>query len=212
MTRGLPCMSLRDAEGAGVLAVGGAEGVVDIDVAELGELAGEVGIVLFFCLCGSGDFPAGALRRLSEPLASLSTSGPMQSSANSTSLPSNSLKPRQRRASANTLASGPPLGRPRWDMRIRRPPRSMMLLIVGQRLHDPAIVGDAVAVQRDVEIDPHRALFSPSHRRRQRISLAWIGILRVNWKNSTGCQDDLHDGFGFFSCRDRRLNSLARTR
>ena len=41
---------LGGAEGAGVLAVGGAEGVVDVDVAELGQLLGEVGIVLFFFL------------------------------------------------------------------------------------------------------------------------------------------------------------------
>ena len=38
---GLPCSAWADAERGGVLAVGGAEGVVDVDVAELGQLLGE---------------------------------------------------------------------------------------------------------------------------------------------------------------------------
>ena len=41
---------LRHAERAGVLAVGGAEGVVHVDVAELGELLGEVRVVLLLFL------------------------------------------------------------------------------------------------------------------------------------------------------------------
>ena len=59
---------LRHAEGAGVLAVGGAEGVIDVDVAELRELAGEVGVVLLLVLMESEvlqqqDVAVGQLRR-----------------------------------------------------------------------------------------------------------------------------------------------------
>jgi hypothetical protein len=49
MTRGLPASSLGDAEGAGVLAVGGAEGVVDVNIAEAGQLGRSWGrFFLFF--------------------------------------------------------------------------------------------------------------------------------------------------------------------
>ena len=50
MPRGFPGNACGDAEGAGVLAVGGAESVVDIDIAQLGEVLGEIGVVLFLLL------------------------------------------------------------------------------------------------------------------------------------------------------------------
>jgi hypothetical protein len=47
-----------------------------------------------------------------------------------------------RRRLQRNFASGPPLGRPRCDIRISRPPRSRTFLDRRQRLHDAAIVGD----------------------------------------------------------------------
>ena len=47
---GLAGQRLGDAEGAGVLAMGGAEGVVDVNVGQFGEQLGEVGVVLFLFL------------------------------------------------------------------------------------------------------------------------------------------------------------------
>ena len=46
----LALQRLRHAECAGVLAVGGAECVVDVNIAQLGQLLGEVRLVLFFFL------------------------------------------------------------------------------------------------------------------------------------------------------------------
>jgi hypothetical protein len=55
---------VRDAFGGGVGAVGAAEGVVDVDVAEGCELAGELGVVLFFLFVEAKIFEQEGLARL----------------------------------------------------------------------------------------------------------------------------------------------------
>ncbi len=56
----------RSAVRGGVLAVGGAESIIDIQIAEFWrELGGEIGLVFFFFFCGSGYSPAGRRRHFS---------------------------------------------------------------------------------------------------------------------------------------------------
>ena len=103
-----------------MLAVGGAEGVVDVEVAELGELCGESRVVLFFFLVEAGIFqqqhvaifhsgdglgrPRGrcSRRRESRLFQELPTSGVAA-------------------GLRENFFSGPPLGRPRWVIKIARP-------------------------------------------------------------------------------------------
>ena len=47
---------LRHAERAGVLAMGGAEGIIDVDIADLGKLLGKLRVVLLFLLVETNVF------------------------------------------------------------------------------------------------------------------------------------------------------------
>ncbi len=72
---------LGHALGAGMGAMRGGEGVVHIDVAELGKCCGECRVVLFLARRGSGCSPAPARRHRACLATASSATGPMQSSA-----------------------------------------------------------------------------------------------------------------------------------
>ena len=231
MTRGLPCMSLRHAERAGVLAVGGAEGVVDVDVAELGELRGEVGVVLLLVLVEAEVLQqqhvavAAARWRPSRPPGRCSRWRSARARACRPSFSSGSLHDVQVGDVApfavrvrDGLALVHQLRQPRRDrleriLRLRpalgpaevrhedQPPAALDdALDRRHRLHDPAVVGDLPALERDVEIDPHQHALPLHvdvgngflrHVQLHTVSAPMLGAMRTMSKSRLTTRDDL---------------------
>ena len=149
---GVAGQAVGDALGAGVGAVGGAEGVVDVEVGQPGQSLGERRVVL------------GLPRLEADVLEQQHVAGPSPSAIVSTSSPTTAgaclhlgaeqlgqpLADRPHRERRVDLALGPAEVRDedqggaalaqQLDRRQRRP--------------DPRVVGDAAAVERDVEVDP----------------------------------------------------------
>ena len=99
-----------NAFGRGMGAVRGGEGVVDEDVAQRGELLGEVADRSFPRRHGSGCFPAAAPRRPSARRRPPSAFGPTQSSAKATGRPTalaSGARHRLQRHGRHDLALGP---------------------------------------------------------------------------------------------------------
>jgi hypothetical protein len=132
-----------------VVAVGGAKGIVDVDVGEPGQRSAE-GLDIFRDGLDLGNRAVGALDRAlaffldmeaqvfeQDDFAGLdlaqaaSTSGPTQSARNRTGRPS---RPASAVATGARLYCGMalPSGRPRWDMRMTAAPWSRAYLIVGK--------------------------------------------------------------------------------
>ena len=131
--------------------MGGGKGVVDIDVAELGELVDIGRIVLLLALVEAGVLEqehVAVLHFGDRVVGDL----PMQSAAKATGRLMTSAT-----AAATGLSelasSGPPLGRPKWARRMTLPPLSA---ISADRRRDPldaGRVGHAAVLRRHVEID-----------------------------------------------------------
>ena len=144
--------------GRGVGAVRGAEGVVDIDIAERGQLRGEGGVVGLFFGVEAQVFQQQHLARAERLRLPLRASAPTQSAREvDRHAGQQSLQVRGHRARGYTWGS-PPLGRPRWVIRITAAPLSSRQPDRGQRGADARIVGDRVRllVQRHVEIHTHQ--------------------------------------------------------
>ena len=143
-----------DGLGRGVGAVRGREGVVDVEVAEHGELPGEVRSLAsspaWKRRFSSSSTPPG----FRTPTAASATS-PMQSSANATGTPSSF-------DSGSTtglrLIDGTrlPFGRSKWLIRIVFAPPLRSRSIVGRAHAQAGVVGDLAVVQRHVEVHPHQ--------------------------------------------------------
>ena len=151
---------LDHALGGGVGAVRGAEGVVDVDVAELGELLGEAGVVLFFLgdgSAGSRAAPRPACRRRRRPgrrsrrrRRPASRGAPPAASrpASGSSPVRSALGPAEVRAS-----------------RIRPAPCSSAYLMVGSAARIRVSSGDHPALERDVEVDADEDALALENRR-----------------------------------------------
>ena len=110
----------RNALGGGVGAVGRAEGIVHVDLAQGRQRLGQIEVVLFLA-----GVEAGVLKH--QHIAGLEgrghsvTSGPMQSGAICTGLPRRAARASEAALRLNS-GDGPPLGRPRWLIRISEAP------------------------------------------------------------------------------------------
>ena len=145
---------LRDVVHAGLLAVHDPEAVADERVAEVGELGGELrtlGVVLAGLarveadVLQQGDLTVGqalddGVRRLPDRVGG-------EAIRRSSSSPS-----RFATGAREYAGSGDPLGRPRWAITTTRAPASASSLIVGHAGPDPAVVGDRVPVEGDVQV------------------------------------------------------------
>ena len=158
---------MRDAFGRGVRAVRGAEGVVDVDVAELGELRGEGRIVAFFARRESARFPAAARRRRAARRPRVRRPSPTQSCAKATGIPSRSRERLARRARANISGRRFPSGRPRCESTIVRAPRSCSQRSVGSAASMRVSSRDRAAGHRNVEVlaDQHALAADVADRR-----------------------------------------------
>jgi hypothetical protein len=181
---------LRDAERAGVLAVGGPERIVHVHVAELGKLFGEVRVVLFFLLVeaeifqqqdvpvlefrgGLFDFQADTVagkadRRMGVRRLLIRVAHDVQIG----DIAAIGVRVRNSLALVDQLPQ--PLGhRLERVFRLRaalgpaqvrhqdQPPATLDHALDRRHgLHDPAVVGDMPAVQRHVEINPHQHFFA----------------------------------------------------
>ena len=141
-----------DALGRGVRAVGGAEGVVDVDVGERAERRRELRVVGRSRPARSGRSRAAGSRPARGARRSAWALGPTTSCANATAAPSE-LAPDAAATGASEGRVGPPLGRPRWLARITLAPRLAQVLDRRQRRADARVVGDRAVLERDVEVD-----------------------------------------------------------
>jgi hypothetical protein len=145
-------------------AVGGAEGVVDIDVAELGELFGEGLIAFFLFFIEAEVFQQQHLAGF-ELAAAVVAASPIQSLAKSTVVfdspgPLSSSCRWGTRCLREYLSVGPSLGRPRWLIRMTLPPSFRIFLNGGDGCPHAGIVGDLeFVVERDVKIHPDQGFF-----------------------------------------------------
>ena len=139
--------------------MGGREGVVDIEVAELGEFGDEGRIVLLFALVEAGVLEQqnvavlhrgdGVRGDLADAVGGEGDRTP-ESSATAAATGRSEL-----------ASSGPPLGRPKWASRITLPPLSAISRIVGSDALDAGRVGDPAVLHRHVEIDAQTARACP---------------------------------------------------
>ena len=145
--------------GGGVRPVGGAEGVVDVDIAEGGQLAREGRVVFLLLRCESagsraaGHRPVDAAPRRTRPARRCS---PRRKRTGS---PAGAQAPRHRAAGT--------CRRTRWPSRPAEVGHEDELAAAAddvpdrrERGADPRIVGDLAALQRDVEIHPHQHPFA----------------------------------------------------
>ena len=136
-----------------VRAVGRGERVVDVDSASAARAAREavvVGLLL--------RMEAEVLQHQHLPgpsaRAGASTSGPMQSRRQRHGPAEQLAEPRRPRAAASTWDRACPCGRPRWEARTSDGPALEAVLDRRQGGGDARVVGDAAAVERDVEVHP----------------------------------------------------------
>ena len=130
---------VRDALGARVRAVGGAEGVVDIDVGELGQRACELGVVV-----GLAGLEAHVLEHQHLAVAELLGERPhllAHDAGASVTVASVSSRRRSTTGASDSSASRRPSGRPRWETSTSRAPRARSSSIVGSAAHDARVVG-----------------------------------------------------------------------
>ena len=149
-------ISLRERVHGGVRAVHGAERVVDVDVAELGELLREGLVVLLLFRDGSGGSRAGTPGRRADR---------RRPSSRRRRCSPRGCAPRRRAArrgarrtgSSESFGSGPFFGRPRWLARMTRAPRSSACLMVGSastmRASSVMTCLPSLLLERDVEVD-----------------------------------------------------------
>ncbi len=149
----LALQRLGRAERAGVLAVGRAEGVVDIDIAELGELFGEVRLVLFLFLVEADVFEqqhVAVLQRIGRllGLGADAVAGELHRFAQKLAEPVGARLER-------ILGLRPALGPAK--VRHEDHPAAAIddVLDRRQRHDDTPIVGDLAAFEGHVEIDAH---------------------------------------------------------
>ena len=141
-----------------MLAVDGTEPVVDVDVAERGELVGE-GARSVVVLARLARVEADVLEQHDvavgrAPTTAARADSPTMSVAKATGRPSSSPSRAATGASEN-FGSGAPFGRPRWAHTMTRAPASASAVIVGTRARmRPSSVIAADRVERDVEVRP----------------------------------------------------------
>ena len=134
-----------DALGAGVRAVGGAEGVVDVDVGQLRQRARELGVVL-----GLARLEADVLEQQHLAVVRAARSSAAHLLARrpparaSTGAPVSSRR-RAATGAIDSAGSGVPFGRPRWVTRTSRAPLRAQLFDRRQRRADAGVVGDSTA-------------------------------------------------------------------
>ena len=159
---------VREPLGRGVGAVGGREGVVDVDIAELRASAStKRRIVLFLA-----RVEAGVLEE--QDVAVLQRRRPLRRPPRRCSRPRRRPAARGRSASAGATGSqrigfvrACPSGRPKWASRITLPPLSAISRIVGGDALDPGRVGDAAVLHRHVEVDAQKHAACRERRRRR---------------------------------------------
>ena len=175
--RGLPFIAVGTATIDASWSVAGAEGVVDVDVAQCGDFRGEVGVVLLL---------RGSKRRFS----STSTSPGFSAGAAAVTAGPNDLVggflhwPAEQFTEAGGTASilrsgrcsGSPSGRPRWLMAMTHAPASSRCLMVGSaaRMRRSLVTSPRRLVQRHVEIDADQDVL-PAGRPGRRGS-SWHGL------------------------------------
>jgi hypothetical protein len=106
---------LGDAVGGALGAVGGAEGVVDVDVAQGGHLLRQLGVVLLLA-----DVDAAVLQQ--HDLAGATSTPSTQFATSFTSRPSSSDRRAATGASESSGLNSPSVGRPRWEVTITAAP------------------------------------------------------------------------------------------
>jgi len=149
--RGLEQM--RDAFRRGVCPMGRTEGIVDIEVAERREAAGELGVVRLFArpetrVLDQRHGPAWQLARRRTPCAGsgMNSMGRRAAASRSRTI-----------CRSEYLGSGPALGRPRCERITTRDPFSRRIGEGGQGGAQPAVVGHDAVFERDVEVSRTRA-------------------------------------------------------
>ena len=106
-----------DAVGGRFGAVRGAEGVVDVDVAQLGHFLGQLVVILLFALVDAAVFQQ-------HDLAGATSTPSTQSCFSSTGWPSSSDRRAATGASVSSGLNSPSVGRPRCDVTITAAPAS----------------------------------------------------------------------------------------
>ena len=140
----------------------GAEGVVDVDIAEFGELGGECRIAALLAVVEAQVLQHQHLARLQRLRRPTSPQGrrPHRPCARACrAIRPGAAATRSMRNGASF--AGSPLGRPRWLMTMDSGAGVEKMLQRRQRGADAAVVGDvAGCILRHVEIDPHQHLLA----------------------------------------------------
>ena len=160
---------VRDALGAGVRAVRGAERVVDVDVGERGERARELGVVGCLARLEAHVLQQQDLARRRAPRRAPDARAPTTVRRELTGAPVSSRR-RSATGASERSGSGLPSGRPRCETSISRAPRARSSSIVGSaaRMRVSSVTSASVRafVERHVEVDAHEhALAATSSRR-----------------------------------------------
>ena len=133
----------------------GGEGIVDEDVAELGQRAWRRPDRSSPRPCGSAGSPAPRSRPAAAPATASAAGSPMQSGAKATGLPSSSPSLSATGFRLN-CGSGPPFGRPKCEMTITLAPRSARSCRPGTSRSSRVASRDLAVLDRHVEVGAHQ--------------------------------------------------------
>ena len=131
------------------------EGVVDIDVAQRRELVDEGRVVLLLLLVEAEVLQQQHVARLQRAAPPSSASGPMQSSAKATGLPS-ALASGSTRGLSDISGTRLPSGRPKWLSTITLAPLAASSRERRRGALDARGVGHLAVLHRHVEVDAHQ--------------------------------------------------------